>query len=111
MKPLPAYAASMLVEAYASITTQGMLTSQTSTDLYKDEERRLVKRIVTLSSKPFDGKIIVRFTVDEVMPAMETKRIDLDLVDGVTLEGGNLVVSNGALALSFLVSPVEDEGE
>lgn len=111
MKPLPAYAASMLAEAYASITAQGMLTSQTSTDIYKDEERGLVKRVITLSSKPFDGKIVIRFTVEEIMPAMEVRRIDLDLVDGVVLEGSNLIVSNGALALSFLVSPAESEEE
>lgn len=108
MKPLPAYTARMLTEAYSSIVAEGMLTLQTATDLYKDEEKRLVKRVITLSSKPFGGKIVVNFTVDETMPLGQVRRIDLDLVDGVVIEGGNLIVSNGALALSFMLAPVEE---
>ena len=103
MKPLAAYSAKMLITAFESISSNPMLTSQESADVYKNDDHKLIKRFVTLESYNADGKLRMRFTLNEIGPTERVRRIRLDEVSDIYEVNDLLYLESGDLQLVFKI--------
>ena len=101
MTSVPFCVSQTLINTFANISTNEMVTEQTISDVFKDEHMRYVTRKFTLESKLQAKKIRVNLKMIETLPDKTIMRLNLDFVNDIYEDDGKLVILSDSCTVMF----------
>ena len=101
MTSVPFCVSQTLINTFANISSNEMVTEQTISDVFKDEHKRYVTRKFTLESQMQAKKMYVNLKMIETLPDKTIMRLNLDFVNDIYEDDGKLVILSDSCTVMF----------